>query len=95
MRTREEILECLKEEKLSLFQDYPLKSMGLFGSLARNEKDCHDVDILVDVDPVIGLGFVNLANRLEEILEVPVDLVSRRAVSDGYFSKIESDLIRV
>lgn len=95
MRTRDQILKRLKEEKLTLFQDYPLKSMEVFGSVARNELECQDVDILVEVDPEIGLGFVNLANRLEEILEVPVDLVSRRSVSDSYFSEIESDLIRI
>jgi len=38
------------------------------------------VDILVDVDPTIGLGFVTLAERLEEVLGLPVDLVSRRAI---------------
>ncbi len=95
MRTCDEILERLREEKLSLFQDYPLKSMEIFGSVARNEAECRDVDILVDVDPEIGIGFVNLANRLEEILEVPVDLVSKRAVDDHYFTEIQSDLICV
>ena len=62
-------------------RNFPLRRMGLFGSWARNEQtETSDVDILVEVDPSIGLRFVTLAERLESLLEQHVDLVSSRAV---------------
>jgi predicted nucleotidyltransferase len=54
-----------------------------------------DVDILVDVDPSIGLEFVSLAERLEQLLGTHVDLVSRRAVKPANWKYIEPELIYV
>jgi len=53
------------------------------------------VDILVEVDPSIGLEFVTLAERLEELLKASVDLVSSRAVTSQAFKFIEPELIYV
>ena len=70
--------------------------MALFGSWARDEQtETSDVDILVDVDPSIGLRFVTLAERLEALLGQPVDLVSSRAVKPGLLKQIEDELIDV
>jgi uncharacterized protein len=68
--------------------------MALFGSWARNEQtETSDVDILVDLDPSIGLRFVTLAERLESLLEQHVDLVSSRAVKPNLL--IQTELIDV
>lgn len=70
--------------------------MALFGSWARNEQtDMSDVDILVEVDPSIGLRFVTLAERLELLLEQHVDLVSSRAVKPNLLKQIQTELIDV
>ena len=70
--------------------------MALFGSAARDEAGANsDVDILVDVDPSIGLGFVTLAERLESALNCKVDLVSRRALKPALWDQIKADLIDV
>lgn len=75
---------------------YPIRSIGVFGSFARNQQtENSDVDVLVDVAPEIGLGFVELANELEKILSAKVDLVSRRAIKPHYTHLIERDLIYV
>ena len=70
--------------------------IALFGSYVRGgqEKDS-DVDILVEVDPSIGLEFVTLAEEIEKLLGLPVDLVSRRAVSPRYWKVIEQELVYV
>jgi len=45
--------------------------MALFGSYARGDQQAgSDVDILVEVDPSIGLDFVTLAERIEKLLGV-------------------------
>jgi predicted nucleotidyltransferase len=53
------------------------------------------VDILVEVDPSIGLRFVTLAERLESLLEQHVDLVSTRAVKPSLQKQIQAELIDV
>jgi predicted nucleotidyltransferase len=53
------------------------------------------VDILVEVDPSIGLDFVTLAERIEQLLGVSVDLVSSRAVTSKAMKYIEPELIYV
>ncbi len=91
---RQDILETLRASKEALLQKYPIRRMVLFGSWARGEQGAQsDVDILVDVDPAIGLGFVSLADELEGLLGRKVDLVSRRAIRQPLWDRIEPDLI--
>ena len=54
-----------------------------------------DVDILVEVEPSIGLGFVTLAERLESLLGHKVDLVSRRGIKPLLWKRLERELIDV
>lgn len=72
-----------------------LKRIALFGSYARAAEvpGQSDVDIRVEVDPSIGLRFVTLAERLEQLLGRPVDLVSRRAIKPSLWKGIEPELI--
>jgi predicted nucleotidyltransferase len=93
---RDHILALLRNNKLLLEREFPLQRMALFGSVARGESaEDSDIDILVDVDPSIGLRIVTLAERLEELLGHQVDLVSRRAVKPLLWEKIEPELIDV
>ena len=92
---REEILSRLRESKQSLQAEFPVKRIALFGSYARATEISgqSDIDILVEVDPSIGLGFVTLAERLEQLLGSRVDLVSRRAIKPSLWKLIEPELI--
>jgi len=54
-----------------------------------------DIDILADVEPSIGLDFVTLADKLEEMTGHKVDLVSRRAIKPLLWKQIEPELIDV
>jgi hypothetical protein len=96
MRTQKEILTRLSNRKQKLFSNYPIKSMAIFGSYARNEqKPESDVDILVEFNENIGIRFIDFADELEEILGFKVDVVSRKGIKDKYFKAIQSDLIYV
>ena len=94
VRTRDDIMVMLKREKAALCNRYPIKRMALFGSWARGEQTPgSDVDILVDVAPTIGLGIVSLAEELEQLLGLKVDLVSSRAIRPALWNEIEPELI--
>lgn len=95
-RSRQEILLQLKSAKPVLEREFPLRRLALFGSWAREEASADsDVDVLVEVDPSIGLRFVTLAERLEAVLGQRVDLVSQRAIQPRLWKLIEPELIDV
>jgi uncharacterized protein len=94
MEGRDDILAKLRAIKFTLQQEFPLQRLALFGSWARGDQtENSDVDILVDVDPSIGLRFVTLAERLEAELGRRADVVSRRAIKPSLWSLIEPELI--
>ncbi|MCF2971337.1 nucleotidyltransferase family protein [Synechococcus sp. Nb3U1] len=72
---KQEVLTLLEKHQNTL-KDFGVKSMMLFGSVARDEaRTDSDVDLLVEFDRPVGLlTFVRLKRYLEEILESSVDL---------------------
>ena len=91
-----DVVSLLRREKPRLVAHFPLHSMAVFGSVARGDANADsDVDILVDVDPSIGLEMVTLGNEMEKLLGHKVDLVSRRAVKPRMMSQIEREKIDV
>lgn len=70
--------------------------MAIFGSFARNEGvENSDLDIIVEFNDKIGVRFIDLANELEKLIELKVDLVSRKGIKKRYLQSIEEDLIYV
>ncbi len=92
--SRDWILDVIRRVKPSLQQKYGVKSIGLFGSFAREEATTEsDIDLLVEFDRPIGIEFVDLADEIELILQRKVDLVSRNGVKKPYLKEIEKDLL--
>ena len=91
-------LETLRRHGEELRQLFPVKSLWIFGSRARDDyRPDSDLDILVEFDGPIGLEFVSLHDLLEEWLGVEVDLVSKNAVvqKPRLWAHIEKDLVNV
>ena len=97
MKTKEEILRILRREKPELARLYGVKRLAIFGSYSReHQRKESDVDSLVEVDPSIGLGFVELAERMiEGALGIRAEVVSRRAIKPRYWDEIKKDLVDV
>ncbi len=96
MKTLDEIKNILAQHKEELADRYKVKEIGIFGSYVRGEQNKRsDLDILVEFKEPIGLDFVELAELLESILEVKVDLVSKGAVKPNRWKYIKEDLIYV
>lgn len=96
MKTTEEVLGLLASVKADLAVRFGVRRLALFGSYARHEQaEDGDVDVLVEVDPAIGLRFVDLANEIESLLGLPACVVSSRAIRPRHWKLVESELIDV
>ena len=96
MTSLNEIQTRLNNYKTALLEKYPIKSLAIFGSFARNEQtNQSDLDLLVDFNDSIGIRFIDLADELEDYIGVKVDLVSRKGMKDKYFQAIKSELVYV
>lgn len=96
MQQRETVLQCLRAALPELRKEFPLRRLALFGSIVRGEATAaSDIDVLAEVEPSIGLGFVTLAERLEALTNRKIDLVSRRAIKPSLWKIIEPELVDV
>jgi predicted nucleotidyltransferase len=87
---------ALSNHRNRLFQEYPIKTLAIFGSYSRGENtDESDLDVLVEFNGKIGIRFIDLAEEIEDIVGLKVDLVSRNGIKDGYLKAINPDLIYV
>jgi predicted nucleotidyltransferase len=75
----EQLLPLLRARRSEWRQRYQVQRIGLFGSTARNAATPNsDVDVWVELDPLIPYATVHLKQELEELLQRPVDLVRLR-----------------
>ena len=76
--SRQDILSSLKALKKHVAQEYAVKNIGVFGSVARNEQNEEsDIDLLVEFSRPVGMiMFIRLENFLSERLGKQVDLVT-------------------
>jgi hypothetical protein len=94
--TRQDVLDKLEANRNQLRQ-MGVKSLSLFGSLARDEATDHsDVDLLVEFDRPIGLfQFIRVQQYLQKVLGVDqVDLVMPDALHEELRDDILRDAIR-
>jgi len=85
--TKEEILSLLVQNKSELENRFKVRRLALFGSYARgDQKPDSDVDILVDIDPSVGLEFVTSAEKNEQLLGLPIELIIKFALLNKYRS---------
>jgi uncharacterized protein len=80
MPTKDAVLLALKQVKPDIQAKYHIDSLALFGSVARgDDKASSDVDLLVEFSTTPDLlTFIELEERLEEVLGRNVDLVPKR-----------------
>jgi len=96
MQTIRQIKSILAQHKSELVQKYHLRQLGVFGSYARKDKTAQsDIDLLVEFEEPIGLEFVTLAEELEKLLGIRVDLVSINAIKPKMRKIIMKDIVYV
>jgi hypothetical protein len=89
--TRQDILSSLKKLKEEVRNEYSVKTIGVFGSVARDEQTGKsDIDLLVEFSKPVGfVTFMRLENFLSERLGKQVDLVT----SDSLKPVIRQDVL--
>ncbi|HEX2869005.1 MAG TPA: nucleotidyltransferase family protein [Ignavibacteriales bacterium] len=96
MKNLMELKAILARSKDELKRKYNIKEMGIFGSYAYGlATELSDIDILVEFEKPIGLDFVTLAEELESLLGVKVDLVSANAIKPNMLPSVKEHLIYV
>ena len=95
MQNFREIKNKIESIKPVLRDKYHVSSIGIFGSVLREDfqDGKSDVDILVDFSEPIGITFIDLADFLENQLNRKIDLFSRNGIKDRFFSQIEKEII--
>jgi len=88
-------IKTLKAVKPELVKKYNVSSIGLFGSVVRDDfvPAKSDIDVVVDFSKPIGIEFVALAEFLEKKFDKKVDLVSKNGIKTGYFAEIEREIV--
>jgi predicted nucleotidyltransferase len=89
MLTRNDILTKLKELKPTLYKDYSVKEIGLFGSFSdESYTGDSDIDLLVELEKPIGWKFFSLEIYLEKTFNRKIDLVTKNALKEQLKERI-------
>lgn len=96
MYTLETILERLRACKPELQRKYPIGRLGVFGSYARGEAtENSDIDVAVELNGPMGLNFVAMANEIENLFGIKVDVVPKRSIKATHLPSVEKDILYV
>ncbi len=81
MEQSEQILRVIRPHLPVIKERFGVRTIGLFGSWARGEaSSASDVDLLVDFERSSFDAYMDLKFYLEDLLQLRVDLVLRRAL---------------
>ena len=96
MKTKDEYIKLLQSCATILREQFGVRTLCLFGSVARNEQtEDSDVDICVEMEPKL-YRFVELGMFLEKLLDSRVDVVRMHRNMNALLQKeIEKDRIYV
>jgi hypothetical protein len=91
------LLQILKQKNAELERKFGVKSLSLFGSVARDEATpASDVDLLVEFNRPVGyFGLFALQDYLEKLLGCPVDLGTPDSLKPYIRERVMGELIRV
>ncbi len=94
---RDEILSILRAHYDELCKKFDVRSLRLFGSVARGEgRSGSDIDVLVDFGGPAGFTqYMDLLFFLEDLLGERVDLVTVRGLREEIRPNVEREAVRV
>ena len=92
-----EVTKVLHAQKEKLTKEFGVKSLQLFGSVARGEAtSSSDVDLLVEFNRPTGyFGLFSLQDYLEKLLDCSVDLGTENSLRPKIKENVMRDLVYV
>ncbi|MBV6621912.1 MAG: nucleotidyltransferase family protein [Rivularia sp. (in: Bacteria)] len=92
---RDEVLAIIEKHREQL-QNMGVKSLDLFGSVARNEaREDSDVDFFIEFNRSVGLfEFIKVKLYLQDILGRSVDIGTLDTLRDNLREPVIKDMIR-
>lgn len=96
MITRQECINTIKANAETIVQQFDVRSLRLFGSVARNEQqESSDIDVCVEMPPDM-FQLIGLKQYLEELVGCDVDVVRiHRNIDEFLLNQIERDGIYI
>lgn len=96
MKNLKEITAILTDHKAELERKFKVKALWIFGSYVRGDYTPNsDLDVMVDFAEPVGFEFIHLADYLEKILDMPVDLTTEDAIKPNRLRYIREHIINV
>jgi predicted nucleotidyltransferase len=94
---RDQVIHILSKQRGELADRYGVKSLALFGSMARDQATLtSDVDLLVEFDRPVGyFGLFALQDHLESLLDCKVDLGTPGSLKPRLRERVMGECIRV
>jgi len=94
---RDQITQILQAHRAELEQEYGVRSLSLFGSVARDEDSpTSDVDLLVEFARPVGyFGLFALQDYLESLLGSKVDLGTPDSLKPRIREHVMGECVRV
>lgn len=94
---REDILALLRDYKQAYADQYGILTLGVFGSVARNEAtDESDVDICISTKTPDAFMLVHIREDLEKLVQRHVDIVRVRDKMNPFLkSRLEKEALYV
>lgn len=91
------VLWILRQKNAELTKKFGVKSLSLFGSVARNEAASDsDVDLLVEFNRPVGyFGLFALQDYLEDLLGCPVDLGTPDSLKPYIRERVMGNIVHV
>ncbi len=82
MNCIDHIMLIIADSREELRSEFGVIGIGIFGSVVRGDQGVgSDIDILVEFERPIGfVRFMRLEKRLAELVGMPVDLVTKKAL---------------
>ena len=92
-----DLIKLIEGKVKEVFQKHNVKRGGLFGSIATAEfTEESDVDLLIELADGTGLlEFIQIKQELEDVLQMPVDLVEYAAIKPLLQKSILQQEIRI
>jgi predicted nucleotidyltransferase len=88
MESRQFILNTLLSIRPQLSERFAVSTIGLFGSVLRDDYTANSVDF----SRPVGIEFIDLAEFLESKFHRRVDLVSKNGINSKFFDLIKSEI---